>query len=125
MSLNGLGYGLRLESADYWVLGLRAHIMVTDTDEHFYERADAHIHLANDHTTDLGRGKVSASFFYGAARFNIYVAACDYDAPDHMNSERQGISDYYDAESPNRIEEHSEDSIQNYEYYIATQKEGG
>src|SRR3546814_16357752 len=43
MSLNGLGYGLRLESADYWVLGLRAHIMVTDTDEHFYERADAHI----------------------------------------------------------------------------------
>src|SRR3546814_20541651 len=60
-------------------LGLRAHIMVTDTDEHFYERADAHIHLANDHTTDIGRGKVRASFLYGAARFNLYVASCHCD----------------------------------------------
>src|SRR3546814_19061465 len=30
MSLHGLGYGLRLESATSWVLGLREHIMRAD-----------------------------------------------------------------------------------------------
>src|SRR3546814_18404151 len=92
--------------------------MVTDTDEHFYERADAHIHLANDHTTDIGRGKVSASFLYGAARFNIYVAACNCDLKDHMISERQSIRDYYVDEYTNMIEEHHDDYIDNYAVYI-------
>src|SRR5690606_17855155 len=72
-------------------LDLRTNVMVTDTDEHFYERADAHIHLANDHMADVGRGKVSASFLYGAARFNVYVAACNCDSKDHMVAERQSI----------------------------------
>src|SRR3546814_1046215 len=97
-------------------LGLRAHIMVTDTDEHFYERADAHIHLANDHTTDIGRGKVSASFLYGAARFNIYVAACKCDSKDHMISERQSIRDYYVAAYTKMIEEHLDDYIRSEDH---------
>src|SRR3546814_6306866 len=96
-----------------------AHIMVTDTDEHFDDRADAHIHLANDHTTDIGRGKVSASFLYGAARFNIYVAACNCDSKDHMISERQSIRDYYVAEYTKMIEEHLDDYIDNYDVYMA------
>ena len=33
-----------------------------DTDDEFYERADAHIHLFNDQISDeTGQGKVSAS----------------------------------------------------------------
>src|SRR3546814_11920929 len=99
-------------------LGLRAHIMVTDTDEHFYERADAHIHLASDHTTDIGRGKVSASFLYGAARFNIYVAAFNCDSKDHMISERQRIRDYYAAEYTKMIVKHLDDYIDNYDVYL-------
>src|SRR3546814_17489668 len=88
--------------------------MVTDTDEHFYERADAHIHLANAHTTDIGRGQVSASFLYGAARFNIYVAVCNCDSKDHMISERQSIRDYYVHEYNKMLDNNLDDFIANY-----------
>jgi hypothetical protein len=93
--------------------------MVTDTDEHFFERADAHIHLANDHMANIGRGKVSASFLYGAARFNVYVSACNCDSKDHMVAERQNIRDYYVTEYTKMLEEHLDDYIDNFESYMA------
>ena len=93
--------------------------MAADKDEHFYERADAYIHLANDHMADIGRGKVSASFLYGAARFNVYVAASNCDSKDHMISERQSIRDYYVAEYTKMLEEHLDDYIGNYDGYMA------
>ena len=97
--------------------------MVIDTDEHFYERADAHIQLANDHTADIGRGKVSASFLYGAARFNVYAAACSCDSKDNMVAERQSIRDYYVAEYTKMLEEHLDDYIDNYDTYMAKSAE--
>lgn len=35
--------------------------MTPDTDEKFYERADAHINLANEQLAGASRGKASAS----------------------------------------------------------------
>jgi hypothetical protein len=96
--------------------------MVTDTDEHFYERADAHIHLANDHMGEIGRGKVSASFLYGASRFNVYVAACNCDSKDRMIAERQSIRDYYVAEYGKMLDEHLDDCIENYDTYMSKRK---
>ncbi len=93
--------------------------MTTETDEHFYDRADAHIHLANDQMKDIGRGKVSASFLYGASRFNIYVAACNCDSKDHMVNERAGIREYYLAEYAKMLEEHLDDYIGNYDEYMS------
>ena len=93
--------------------------MVTGTDEHFYERADAHIHLANEHIQDIGRGKVSASFLYGAARFNVYVAACNCDSRGQMITERTSIRDYYVAEYTKMLEEHLDDYIDNYDKYMS------
>lgn len=92
--------------------------MTTETDEHFFDRADAHIHLANDHVKDIGRGKVSASFLYGAARFNVYVAACNCDSRDHMIGERTSIRDYYLAEYTKMLEEHLDDYIEHYDKYM-------
>lgn len=97
--------------------------MATDTDEHFYERADAHIHLANDHMAEIGRGKASASFLYGAARFNIYVAACNCDSKGHMIAERQRVRDYYVAEYTKMLDEHLDDYIENYDTYMTKSKE--
>lgn len=96
--------------------------MVTDTDEHFYDRADAHIHLANDQTAEIGRGKVSASFLYGASRFNVYVAACNCESKDHMIAERQSINDYYVAEYRKMLDEHLDDYIENYDTYMSKRK---
>src|SRR3546814_14158746 len=55
------GFGSTTQVGLTLALGLRAKIMVTDTDENFYERADAHIHLANDQTTYIGRGTGGAT----------------------------------------------------------------
>lgn len=93
--------------------------MATETDEHFYDRADAHIHLANVHTDDIGRGKVSASFLYGAARFNIYVAACNCDSKDQMVSERSSIRDYYVAQYTKMLDEHLDDYIEHFDKYAS------
>jgi len=44
---------------------------VQNTDDKFYERADAHIHLSNDQISGyVAKGKVSASMMYATARFN-------------------------------------------------------
>ena len=96
--------------------------MVTETDEHFYERANAHIRLANEHTDATGRGKVSASFLYGAARFNVYVASCNCDSQSQMIEERDNIRDYYVAEYTKMLEEHLDDYIGNYETYMPESK---
>ena len=44
--------------------------MTTQTDEHFFARADALSNLANEQVEEIGRGKVSASFMYALARFH-------------------------------------------------------
>ncbi len=93
--------------------------MAAETDEHFYDRADAHIHVANDHLKHTGRGKVSASFLYGASRFNVYVAACNCDSRDQMVSERSSIRDYYVAEYTKMLEEHLDDYIENFDTYMS------
>ncbi len=93
--------------------------MATETDEYFYDRADAQIHMANDQMKDIGRGKVSASFLYGASRFNVYVAACNCDSKDHMINERASIRDYYIAEYTKMLDEHLDDYIEHYDKYMS------
>jgi len=43
--------------------------MPKNADQGFYERANAHINLANEQLQKDIHGKVSASFSYAAARF--------------------------------------------------------
>ena len=93
--------------------------MVTNTDERFFERADAHIHLANGHAEEIGRGKVCASFLYGAARYNVYVAASNCDSKTQMIEERTSIRDYYLAEYTKMLDEHLDDYIENYDTCMA------
>ena len=46
----------------------------------FLKRADAHIALANEQMVDgLKAGDISASFMYGAARFNAWMAAASFE----------------------------------------------
>ncbi|MFT4514000.1 MAG: hypothetical protein ACI89X_003678 [Planctomycetota bacterium] len=46
---------------------------VEEPDSAFYDRADAHIHLANEHGDDVGPGKASASFLFAASRYNAFA----------------------------------------------------
>ncbi|RVU10369.1 DUF3144 domain-containing protein, partial [Methylobacterium oryzihabitans] len=50
--------------------------MTQATDQAFYDRADAHIDLANHHFVKFDDlGKVSASLTFGATRFSAWMSA--------------------------------------------------
>ena len=90
-----------------------------DVDDEFYERADAHIHLSNDQVTkDIGRGKVSASFLYGAARFNAYVSAASCESREKMISDKKEAIEYFVNEYRKVFEENYDDYIENFEKYM-------
>ncbi|WP_372018043.1 DUF3144 domain-containing protein [Pseudoxanthomonas sp. 10H] len=94
--------------------------MPTAPDDHFYDRADAHIHLANGQLKDADRGRVSASFLYGASRFNVHVAACNSGSRDALVDGRAGIRDYYVAEYAKMLEAHLDDYIAHYHRYMSS-----
>jgi hypothetical protein len=93
--------------------------MTDQVDDTFYDRADAHIALANEHLQSISRGKVSASFLYGAARFNAYVAAINSGTKEAMASERENILSYYLEEYRKMLGEHLDDYLENYVGYMA------
>lgn len=49
--------------------------MAQDADPDFYDRAHAHLRVANDQLADVPHGEVSASMMYACARFNAWVSA--------------------------------------------------
>jgi len=96
---------------------------VHDKDEEFYKRADAHIHLANSQVTkDIIHGKVSASFLFGAARFNAYISATGCNSKEEMISSKDDAIKYFVNEYRKMIEENYDDYIANYEKYMESQE---
>jgi hypothetical protein len=93
-------------------------LMPKETDEKFYDRADAHIHLSNDHLKDIGRGKVSASMMYATARFNAWVSACGFRSGEHIANAREETIEYFVQQYRLMLEENLDDYIQNFEEYI-------
>lgn len=92
--------------------------MSEQTDDTFYDRADAHIELANAQCADAGQGKVSASFLYGAARFNTFIAAINAGSGEAMRTRRAEIIEQYTAEYRRMLEHHFSDYIENYDDYL-------
>ncbi len=90
-----------------------------DVDDEFYDRADAHIHLANDQISEeIGRGKVSASFMYSVARFNAWVSACGWHSSKEMSEARKEAIEYFVNEYRKMLEENMDDYISNFESYM-------
>jgi hypothetical protein len=88
-------------------------------DDGFYDRADSFIHLANKHCADIGRGKVSASFMYGMARFNAWVSATGFESAQDMKASRQETLDYFVAQYKAMLEENLDDYIDHFAKYIS------
>lgn len=93
---------------------------MSEVDDKFYDRADEHIHLANRQCADIGRGKVSASFLYAAARFNSWISACDFRAAEDMSREKERTIEYFVAEYRAMLEENLDDYIRNFDSYMGT-----
>ncbi len=90
-----------------------------EVDDGFYERADAHIHLSNNQITEeIGKGKVSASFMYSAARFNSWVSACGFENGQEMAESKEEIIEYFSTEYLKMFRENIEDYISNFDKYM-------
>nr|WP_315463783.1 DUF3144 domain-containing protein [uncultured Rhodoferax sp.] len=87
-------------------------------DDRFYDRADSLIHLANEHCSDIGRGKVSASFLFAASRFNAWVSACGFDSEDAMRASKEETLEYFVAQYKAMLEENLDDYIANFKKYM-------
>jgi len=92
---------------------------VSNIDDEFYKRADAHIHLANSQISEeITRGRVSASMMYATARFNAWVSACGWQNSQEMTEAKDDVVEYFISEYRKMLEENFEDYIENYERYM-------
>ncbi len=90
-----------------------------EVDDEFYERADAHIHLSNDQITEkVSRGKVSASFMYGVARFNSYVTATGWNNRKEFTEGKDEAIEYFVSEYRKMLVENMEDYEENFNKYM-------
>lgn len=86
-------------------------------DNGFLKRADAHIALANEQlSNDITQGDVSASFMYGTARFNAWVAACSFESADEMAKEKEEIIKYFTKKYTEALEEHVNNHIEYFDF---------
>lgn len=95
-----------------------AHRMTTEADDDFYKRADAHIHIANEQTEKVSRGKVSASMMYATARFNSWISACKAESGDHLLEGKEVIIEYFVEQYREMLGEHLDDYAKNFDRYM-------
>ncbi len=95
-----------------------------DLDDKFFERADAHIKLANEHMNQQGNAEmVNTSFLYAASRFNAWISAAGLTNVEEMKAKRQELIDYFVDQYTSMLEENLDNYIENYDLYLGTNKE--
>ncbi|AXQ28172.1 DUF3144 domain-containing protein [Solimonas sp. K1W22B-7] len=92
--------------------------MTDPIDPGFYDRADSFIHVANEHCSQIGRGKVSASFMYGMARFSAWVSACGFESAEQMREAKPETVEYFTQQFRAMLEENLEDYMGNFNEYM-------
>lgn len=92
--------------------------MTTNADDDFYNRADAHIHIANEQIEKVDRGKVSASMMYATARFNAWISACKADSGDDLFEGKEKIIEYFVDQYRDMLAENLDDYARNFDKYL-------
>jgi len=96
---------------------------MTDIDDKFFDRADAHINLSNEQLSNSTKGKVSASMMYSVARFNSWVSACEFNNAKEMKEVKEETIKYFVAEYEKMLKENLEDYIRNFDKYMGIKNE--
>jgi hypothetical protein len=92
--------------------------MPQDTDDKFFERADAYISLANQQVVDSTRGKVSASMMYATSRFNAWVGACNCGSAEELAGVREQAIEYFVQQYREMLAENLDQYIQNFDAFM-------
>jgi hypothetical protein len=94
-------------------------------DDKFYDRADAHIHLANDQAEETSHAMVNASMMFASARFSAFVSARGFASGAAMQAKRAETVEYFVAGFRQMLEGNIDAYIKNFEAYVQTaDKEG-
>ncbi len=91
---------------------------MSEVDDNFYKRADAHINLSNDQLSSATRGKVSASMMYSMARFGAWISACECKSQNEMKEAKAETVKYFVTEFEKMLTENFDDYIQNFDKYM-------
>ena len=92
--------------------------MTKEADNDFFERADTHIHIANEQTAKASRGKVSASLMYATARFNSWISACKAESGADLLAGKEEIVEYFLQEYRQMLNENLDDYAKNFDKYM-------
>lgn len=92
--------------------------MSTGIDSQFFERADRFIALANNELANENKGKVSASFMYGVARFNAWLSASSYRSGEQMKAAKEETLEYFTRQYRAMLEENLDDYIEHFDQYM-------
>jgi hypothetical protein len=97
--------------------------MPEDSDDKFFERADAHITLSNEQAKNESRGKVSASMMYATARFNAWVGASNCASADELARARDQAIEYFLEQYRKMLTENLDAYIANFDKYMLANEE--
>jgi len=93
-------------------------------DDKFYERADAHIALANGHiNAQIHPGVASNSLMFAASRFNAWVAAAGFTNGEDMKKEKAEILEFFSTQYKLMLEENLDNYADNFDHYMGVSKE--
>ena len=95
---------------------------MSELDDGFFDRADAHIRLSNDQMSMASDGKVSASMMYGLARFNAFISATGYDSREEMANSKEEMIKYFVKQYKMMLKENMDDYIENFDKYVLAKR---
>jgi hypothetical protein len=85
----------------------------------FWNRANAHINLANDQCGSAHPNEVGASTLFASARFNAFIVARATGSGQNMKLERERALEYLTDQFRKMMTENLDDFIENYEHHMA------
>jgi hypothetical protein len=89
-----------------------------DADDEFYERAFAHLRVANEQLTDVPEGQVSASMMYACARFNAWVSANGQDSAGGLRKAYGETIEYFVAQYRRMLVRNLDDFVAHFGEYM-------
>jgi hypothetical protein len=94
-------------------------------DDKFYDRADAHIHLANDQTEKVRHEMVNASLMFASARFCAFISARGFESGEAMGKKRAETVEYFVAGFRQMLEGNLDAYTKNFEAYVQADDKDG
>jgi hypothetical protein len=91
-----------------------------DSEQAFFNRADAHIFLSNDQLDSMHKEGVAASMLYASARFTAWLMAGSFANGDLMKESKAGALDFFTERFRDMLNQNIDDYIANFDQYIKT-----